>query len=171
MTFKNRNLGREAYKTETRPFSDELKAELRERHERIKKELRNSLSTMIGLSGGAIALSLTLLEKIAPKRIHVGLLAAAWTVLGTAILTGVASLLQMTASSIRYQKELEAMYQRGTIEFKISLYSPPSRGFFNKWLPGTIWRPGEKGVYVTQILFTFGAIILAVFVLWNMLAR
>jgi hypothetical protein len=39
---------------------------LSERHDRIKTELRTNLATLIGISGGAIVLSLTLFEKIAP---------------------------------------------------------------------------------------------------------
>ena len=40
---------------------------LAQRHDRIRKELRTNLATVIGVSGAVITLSLTLLEKVASK--------------------------------------------------------------------------------------------------------
>ena len=96
-----------------------------------------------------------------------GLLATAWIALGAAVLTGVISLVLMTARSIRHQNDLEDLFNRGSIYiFNFPASTPGGKGLI---LTKSI--PGETGMYVTQGLFAVGTIVLAVFVVWNLLGR
>jgi uncharacterized membrane protein len=85
----------------------ELGEALLERHKRIREERRILLTTFIGLSGGAIVLSSTLLEKIAPKRVSIWLVILAWCFLAMSLLGGLLILITMTARSISHQGYLK----------------------------------------------------------------
>src|SRR6476660_4191256 len=84
---------------------------LRDRHDRIKTEIRTNLTTVIGVSGAVITLSLTVFEKIAPKKLYPWVLAAAWVALGLAVVVALGVLVGTTMGSIRHQHDLRDLYQ------------------------------------------------------------
>lgn len=155
---------------ETRPY-EELNAEavtlLRERHEAIKTSLRKNLATFITLSGGALALSVTFLEKLAPKKLYLWSVAVAWFAFGLTLLTAMAVLAHMTKKSMRHQNELKELYKDGKMYFFHFPGSTPG----GKWLVMTESFPGEAGTRVANILFTIGAVCLGLFAILNLLAR
>lgn len=99
-------------KEKARKGDQELWGYYSERHNRIKEERKFFLNTLIGLSGGAIVLSITFLEKIAPRRHHLGLVISAWCLLGVAVLVSVFGLVSMIWLSQRFQRELEEIIQK-----------------------------------------------------------
>lgn len=83
----------------------------RERHDRIKSERRDILKTIMGLSGSAIVLSVTLLRFIAPNAHQFWLLGCAWILLECAVLFSVYYLVEMTKRSVIYQLEVKDAFE------------------------------------------------------------
>src|SRR3982074_1882971 len=84
-----------------------------ERYKRVKDERKGLLTTLTGLSGGAVVLSITFLEKIAPHKHIRGLIIAAWCSLGLTILIRVFGSLGMIFRSQQYQRELRELRELG----------------------------------------------------------
>jgi hypothetical protein len=146
---------------------------LRERHERIKQERRSILTTLIGLSGGAIVLSASLLEKIAALKVALWLLVSSWSLFGMSVIAALLGLAAMTRQSMRYQRLLE---QRLVNPRRTS-----DRLLF--WRSSVKWReessdflaPSKRasGLFVelaAGVLFVAGAILLGVFAILNLSA-
>jgi hypothetical protein len=154
------------------PFENlDLDAEklLRERHDRIKSELRANLATVTGLSSGAIALSLTVLDKIAPERRHQWLLVLAWAFLGATVLVATTVLIDMTRRSIGYQTHLKKLYNEGKMQLVFHGGAGTDGGRY--WSVVTERMPGELGNKIANILFVLGALFLAVYGILNLLRR
>jgi len=134
---------------------------LLERHLRIKRERRNLLTTIIGLSGGAIVLSMSLLAQIAPKKVSIWLIIVAWCFLGLAVLFALSFLVRMTRRSMNFQRELEQMRGEGRWDPR------PSNRFFLSSTPPTRLE-GELGA---GCLFVIGAVFLGIFAVVNLLAK
>lgn len=140
-----------------------------ERHKRIKDERKLFLNTLIGLSGGAIVLSITFLEKIAPGKHHLGLVIVAWCLLGVAILVSVFGLISMIWLSQRFQRELEEIIQRGDDEsFLVSLLASPHRLKY-RTLRTRSWLTLPE--YWAGCLFVLGILALAGFAIINLVSR
>jgi hypothetical protein len=145
--------------------TDELRSLLLERHNRIKQERRAILNTLIGLSGGAIVLSMSLLKDIAPHKISVWIVITAWAFFALAVLYGLGSLVLMTMNSIKYQKRLEREFSTGYIslacdhEYQAYLMTTPSRT-----LAGPIYAEITTGG-----LFLLGTVFLGIFAVINLI--
>ena len=146
-------------------ISGESRELLRERHERIRRELRTSLQTMLGISGGAVGISLTFLEKIAPKRHVLWLLAVSWGFLGITLLLSLSVLIGMTFRSIKYQDELKELYNRG----HYYIYWTPGGTEGLHWWVGTERFPGMWGTSAARLFFVAGVACIAVFTCINLL--
>jgi hypothetical protein len=129
-----------------------------ERYKRIKDERKLFLNTIIGLSGGTIVLSVTLLEKIAPKRLHLWLVIAAWVSLGLAILVGVFFLVEMIRRSLRMQKLLERELQGG---IPAPCYFPIRASYQRSSLSESI----------TGFFFVLGILLLGAFAITNLIFK
>jgi hypothetical protein len=142
---------------------------LSERHDRIKTELRTNLATLIGISGGAIVLSLTLFEKIAPEKRHQWLLVLAWVFLAGATVVAMTVLVSMTIRSIGYQDYLKKLYNEGKMQ--LIFHGGPGTPGGKYWEVVTERMPGELGNRVTIILFAFGVLFLAAYGVLNVLHK
>ena len=139
---------------------------LYERHDRIKKELRSTLTIVIGASGTVITLSLTLFEKIAPHKLYPELLAASWVSFGLAALVALGVLMSMTMKSIKHQDNLLDLYGKGTLSlFRHHGGGTPGGNFL---YVVTEKFPGEVGTRLAVGLCTIGVLCVAAFGVMNL---
>lgn len=149
---------------------EERYAVLRERHNRIKSERRNILTTLMGLSGGAIVLSASLLEKIAAERVALWLLILSWCFLGSAVVTALFGLAAMTARSMRYQISLEEELIEAEGSWRDPMpYTPRRRRDQSTWRTSST-RPfvGFLVELSAGMLFVVGALMLGMFAVLNL---
>ena len=146
---------------------------LRERHERIKQERRSILTTLISLSGGAIVLSASLLEKIASLRAAMWLLVLSWSLLGLSVIAALLGIAAMTRQSMKYQGMLEQnLFSGSGSRF---LFRVPSTVRVGEGLRRAMFnmdsKRGRDGIYLelaAGCLFVAGAILLGVFAVLNL---
>jgi hypothetical protein len=141
---------------ETRRLSDLYT----DRYNRIKDERKLFLNTLIGLSGGTIVLSVTLLEKIAPKKYLIGFIIASWCLLGLAILVCILGLMSMIRRSQKFQKKIERNI-RGEEEDPFLRFEPLVSS------P----RPTHLPESLSGGLFILGVLLLGVFAIINLVSR
>lgn len=157
------------FRREERPFK-QLDSEtinfLRERLKTTKDHLRKSCATTIAFSGTLLTLSVAFAEKLAPHKLHLWLLILSWSLLILAIVVAIATLLHMTASSIKHQEELEKLYAEGKISIEYRTYATPG----GRWMFFSERIPGEKGSYVSSLLGVGGLLALGCFGIVNVLA-
>ncbi|MFY9622399.1 MAG: hypothetical protein WAM70_10740 [Pyrinomonadaceae bacterium] len=150
----------------SRKENRELSELYAERHKRIKDERKFFLNTLIGLSGGALVLSVTFLEKIAPRRHYIGLVIAAWCLLGVAVLLSVFGLVLMIWLSQRFQRQLEKMLE------KEDESAPPFRSVSPQRLHRSSYGPGPGcwtlPEYWAGFFFVLGILTLTVFAIINL---
>src|SRR5258708_4006450 len=89
---------------------EELRKFYADRYRRIKDERKVLLNTLIGLSGGAIVLSITFLDKIAPNKHLKGCVIAAWCLFGLTVLVSIVGLVRMIWRSQQYQRKLDYVF-------------------------------------------------------------
>jgi hypothetical protein len=142
---------------------------LRERHDRIKTELRTNLATLIGISGGAIVLSLTLFERIAPEKRHQWLLVLAWIFLAGTTVVAMGVLVSMTRRSIGHQDYLKRLYNDG--KMKLVFHRGGGTPGGNYWRVVTERMPGELGNRLSILLFALGILFLAAYAILNLLRK
>jgi len=138
-----------------------------ERHHRIKNERRGFLTTLTGLSGGAIVLSISFLEKIAPSKHYRGMVITAWCFFGVTILISVFGSLGMIFRSQQYQRELRRL-QRSQRSQWIEAY----RG-------ARVSRDADEGCsgcfllpeYWAGFFFVFGVLMLTAFAIANLIEK
>jgi len=149
------------------PNPEEWQKLLLARHLRIKTERRSLLKTFIGLSGGAIILSATLIEKLAPQRVAVWLIVVAWICFAWTLLHSLLFLLVMTQRSMRYQHHLLDAIHDVTHTFLCasSLITTQPR----RWT-WTLLAAGYAE-FIAGCLFLLGAIFLGIFSILNLLAK
>lgn len=142
---------------------------LADRHDRIRSELRATLATVIGVSGTVITLSLTVLDKVAPKKLHSWLLAVAWVLFASAIVVSLAVFLDMTRRSVNHQDTLGELYQAG----KLNLFFHYGGG-----TPGGNYMhvvaekfPGQLGTNVASIICGLGVLFSIAFAVLNLLNK
>jgi hypothetical protein len=140
---------------------------LLQRHLRIKTERQSILTTLIGLNGGAIVLSATLLEKIAPMKLSVWLIISAWSLLTLSLISALGALVEMTARSARYQRYLERELDGDTPHF---VARTPIKRITSTPMTRTsgILLGGE---IIAGALFVLGVVFLCAFAMINLLAR
>lgn len=150
-------------------LDSEARKVLYERHDRIKKELRANLATVLGISASVITLSLTVFEKVAPKNLFGGFLAGAWIALGLAALTALGALVGTTMASIKHQDRLADLYSKG----KVKLFfhrgaGTPGGNFFDVT---TESFPGELGTRVATWLCVLGVVFAVSFAVLNLIYK
>jgi hypothetical protein len=89
---------------------------LRERHKEIKEARRNFANTILGLSGGAIVLSITFLDRIAPGRHWLTLLFIAWFFFALSAAACLLELWQLVKLSVIHQLNIMERYLRNPAE-------------------------------------------------------
>jgi hypothetical protein len=148
-------------KKTSRNRDHELKETILERHKRIKDERKLFFNSIIGLSGGAIILSVTLLEKIAPKKLFIWLIVTAWCLLALALITGVYSLVSMIRRSLKFQSKLERKFQ-GEESGELSFLGDSYLAITSK----PLWHFTEL---VAGYIFLLGILFLGAFAILNLL--
>ena len=140
------------------------------RHDRIKSEIRKNLTRVIAISGGAITASLALLEKIAPKRLYLGLLEASWAALALAVVIALGVLVDMTMKSIAQQDSLGDLYRTGKLKLfrQTSAAGTPGGTYFDAI---TERFPGQLGTNVALFVCAGGVLCALAFTLLNRVAK
>ena len=109
---------------------------------------RAYLTTIIGLSGTALILSLTLLDKIAPQKTSIWLVIVAWGLLTLTIITAIIILLIGFNKDVVHQKEFESYNSnkgrlRKTPLSPIEVISTPSaRSIIGEVIAACFFIPG-----------------------------
>jgi len=139
----------------------ELRRLYTDRYKRIKDERKIFVNTLIGLSGGAIVLSITFLEKIAPKKYLIGLVIVAWCLLGLSLLGGVFRLVWMIWRSQQFQRKLDRLLRTENVAFSEHSH------IFDPYYRGSGDMSGCPEVLV-GCFFVFGVLALAAFAIVNL---
>lgn len=138
---------------------------LLDRYHRIREERKAIIKLVVGLSGSAIVLSITFLDKLAPKKSALALLFASWGVLAVSALIGIVALVLFTRISIAYQMELHRQFYEG----KLMPNSPVLQGNYFGETSGSPFR--YRWVeFLVGVLFLLGALLLGIFAVINLLA-
>ncbi len=156
-----------ASKEDSEKLDRELAQYLLERHKQIKQERRALFTSLLGLSGGAIVLSMTMLNVLAPQKTGIWAIVTAWIFFALALLHSLYCMYRMTQLSMLYQEVLIDRYERG--KWTEKPYIPGMLGaprFTDEYFGG---GPG-CGEMGSGLLFVTGAIFLGVFAVINLLA-
>ena len=138
---------------------------LLDRYQRIREERKYIIRLFMGLSGGAIVLSITFLDNLAPNKAGLALLFGSWMAFSLAALIGLIALVLFNRVSIAYQLELHRQFLEG----RLMPESPVLSGNYIGETSGSTFR--YKWVEVTVgVLFLLGAMLLAAFAVMNLLA-